>query len=61
MYPHISYAITAWGSTYKSNLEKLQTKQNKVMRIMFLIIKITLFIISIYTTIVNSSFSIQLY
>jgi hypothetical protein len=35
MYPHISYAITAWGSTYKSNLEKLQTKQNKVMRIMF--------------------------
>jgi hypothetical protein len=35
IYPHISYAITAWGSTYKSNLKKLQTKQNQVMRIMF--------------------------
>jgi hypothetical protein len=35
IYPHISYAITAWASTYKSNLKKLQTKQNQVMRIMF--------------------------
>ena len=35
IYPYISYAIVAWGSTSKTNLHKIQTKQNHVIRLMF--------------------------
>ena len=35
IYPYLSYAITAWGSTYKSHLKILQTKQNHIVRLMF--------------------------
>ena len=35
IYPYISYAIVAWGSTNKTNLHKIQTKQNHVIRLMF--------------------------
>ena len=35
IYPYISYAIVAWGSTSKTNLQKIQTKQNHVVRLMF--------------------------
>ena len=28
IYPYISYAIVAWGSTSKKNLHKIQTQQN---------------------------------
>ena len=34
-YPYISYAILAWGNTYYSHLKKLQTKQNRIVRLMF--------------------------
>ena len=34
IYPYISYAIVAWGSTSKTNLHKIQTKQNHVIRLM---------------------------
>ena len=33
IYPYISYAIVAWGSTCKTNLPKIQTKQNRVIRL----------------------------
>ena len=35
IYPYISYAIVAWGSTNKTNLYKIQTKQNHVIGLMF--------------------------
>ena len=35
IYPYISYAIVAWGSTSKTNLHKIQTKQNHVIRLLF--------------------------
>ena len=35
MYPHLSYAIIAWGSAYKTHLKRLQSKQNTVLRLMF--------------------------
>ena len=35
IYPYISYAIVAWSSTSKTNLQKIQTKQNHVIRLMF--------------------------
>lgn len=35
IYPYLSYAIVAWGSTYKSHLKGLQTKQNHIVRIVF--------------------------
>ena len=35
IYPHISYAILAWGSTYISSLQKVQVKQNHVARLIF--------------------------
>ena len=35
IYPYLSYAVTAWGSAYKTHLQKLQTKQNTVIRLMF--------------------------
>ena len=33
--PYISYAIVAWGSAFKSNLKKLQVKQNHTARTIF--------------------------
>ena len=35
IYPYISYDIVAWGSNSKTNLHKIQTKQNHVIRLMF--------------------------
>ena len=35
IYPYISYGILAWGSTYKSNLTSLETKQNHIARLIF--------------------------
>ena len=35
IYPYVLYAITAWGSTYKSHLKVFQTKQNHIVRIVF--------------------------
>ena len=36
IYPHISYAIVAWGSVYKTHVNKLQVKQNYFARVVFL-------------------------
>ena len=36
--PYISYAIVAWGSAFKSNLKKLQVKQNHIARTIFLLL-----------------------
>ena len=33
IYPHISYAIVAWGSAYKTHVNKLQVKQNHFARV----------------------------
>lgn len=35
IYPHISYAIVAWGSAYKTNINQLQVKQNHLARVIF--------------------------
>ena len=35
IYPYLSYAVIAWGSAYKTHLQKLQSKQNTVLRLMF--------------------------
>lgn len=35
IYPYLSYAVIAWGSVYKTHLQKLQSKQNTVLRLMF--------------------------
>ena len=35
IYPFISYSILAWGSAYKCHINKVQIKQNKVVRIIF--------------------------
>ena len=35
IYPYLSYAIIAWGSACASYLEKIQTKQNHIMRVIF--------------------------
>ena len=35
MYPYISYAILAWGSAYKTHIDRIQTKQNHSARIIF--------------------------
>lgn len=35
IYPYISYAIVAWGSAYKSHLQKIQVKQNHIVRLIF--------------------------
>ena len=35
IYPYISYAILAWGSTYKTYIQKVQTKQNQAIRLIF--------------------------
>ena len=34
-YPHISYAIIAWGSAFKTNISKLQVKQNHLAWVVF--------------------------
>ena len=35
IFPYLSYAIIAWGSTYKSNIKILQTKPNHIARVIF--------------------------
>ena len=35
IYSYISYAILAWGSTYKTQIKKVQIKQNTVIRVIF--------------------------
>lgn len=35
IYPYISYAILAWGSAYNSQIQKIQTKQNHLARLIF--------------------------
>ena len=35
IYPYISYAVVACDSTSKTNLHKIQTKQNHVIRLIF--------------------------
>ena len=35
IYPYLSYAITAWGTSTKTNIKTLQTKQNHVVRVIF--------------------------
>ena len=35
VHPYISYAILAWGSTYKTCIQKVQTKQNQAIRLIF--------------------------
>ena len=35
IYPYITYAIIAWGSAYKTHLDKLQVKQNHIVRLIF--------------------------
>ena len=35
IYPYISYAITSWGSAFTTQIKKIQTKQNHVIRVMF--------------------------
>ena len=35
IYSYISYATVAWGSTCKRNIQKVQTKQNHVIRLTF--------------------------
>ena len=32
IYPYLSYAVIAWGSAYKTHLQKLQSKQNTVLK-----------------------------
>ena len=35
IYAYISYAILAWGSAYKTHIDKIQTKQNHSARLIF--------------------------
>ena len=35
IYPYISYAILAWGSAYKTHINKIQIKQNHSARLIF--------------------------
>ena len=35
VHPYISYAILAWGSEVKTQIQKVQTKQNTVIRTIF--------------------------
>ena len=35
IYPYISYATLAWGSVYKTHIDKIQTKQNHSARLIF--------------------------
>ena len=35
IYPYLSYGILAWGSTYKTNLARISTVQNKCVRTIF--------------------------
>ena len=35
IYPYMAYAILAWDSTYISSFQKVQVKQNHVVRLMF--------------------------
>ena len=35
VYPYLTYAIVAWGSAYRTHLNKIQVKQNHIIRIIF--------------------------
>ena len=35
VHPYISYAVLAWGSGSKTQIKKVQTKQNTVVRTIF--------------------------
>ena len=35
IYPYISYAILAWGSAYKTHIDKIQTKQHHSAKLIF--------------------------
>ena len=35
IYPYLTYGITSWGSTCKTRLQKIKTKQNKCVRSIF--------------------------
>ncbi len=35
IYPYISYAILAWGNAYKTQVKKVEIKQNTVIRVIF--------------------------
>lgn len=35
IFPYISYAILPWGSAYKTHINKVQTKQNHSIRLIF--------------------------
>ena len=35
IFPYISYAILAWGSAYKVHINKVQTKQNHFIWLIF--------------------------
>ena len=35
IYPYISYGILAWGSVYKTQIRKIQVKQNHIVRLIF--------------------------
>ena len=37
IYPKIAYAILAWGSAYKTHIDKIQTKQNHSARLIFFV------------------------
>ena len=32
IYPYLTYAITSWGSAYKTRLNRIRTKENKRIR-----------------------------
>ena len=34
-YPYLTYAIVAWGSSYQTQVKKIQIKQNHIIRIFF--------------------------
>jgi hypothetical protein len=35
VYPYLNYGIMSWGNTYTSKINKIRTKQNKVIRSVF--------------------------
>ena len=37
IYPYIFYAILAWGSAYKTHIDKIQTKQNRALPLLNLL------------------------
>ena len=35
VYPYLNYGIMSWGNTFTSKMNKIRTKQNKVIRSVF--------------------------